>query len=179
MNSQLEKYNQIISSLEIPESITFDDFRDLILGNMVAVNSRLEKLYVYKDRGRTIKASNLQFRITDLLETTLEKLANIIGGNPVAVILNVMQFVKDVLKLSDISIAKNDAQVLIALWLIQREKPENVWPEIDELMGHLKNEMTEMDLEKSLTNLEKLRCIERMNNGQIQIVEEIEFPNSE
>lgn len=179
MNSQLEKYNQIIRSLEIPTSIPFDEFRDLILGNLVAVDSRLEKLYVYKDRGHTIKASNLQFRITDLLETILEKSANIIGANPIAVIVNVIQFVKEVLKLSNISITKDDAQILIALWLIQLEKPENVWVENEELREHLKNELTEMEIEKSLTSLEKLRCIKRTKDGQIQIAEEIEFPNSE
>jgi len=179
MNDHLEKYTQIMRTLDIPENVSFDDFKDLILGNIVSVNSRLEKLYVNKEGGYTVKAGNLQFRIGDLLETALEKIANIIGANPVAIILNVIQFIKEVLKLSNISITKNDSELLIALWLIGREKPVNVWPKNEELWEYLRNEMTEVEIENSLKNLEKLRCIKRMDDGQIQIVEEIEFPNSE
>ncbi len=179
MNDQIEKYTHIIHTLDIPKDVSFDDFRGLVLGNIVSVDSRLETLYVNNEGGRTVKTSNLRFRIGDLLEAILEKAANIISANPIAIILNVIQFIKEVLKFSDISVSKNDAKLLMALWLIGREKPENIWPTNEDVREFFKNEMTEEEVENSLENLKSLWSIKRMDDGQIQIVEEIEFPNSE
>jgi hypothetical protein len=178
VNKDLEKYTSMVGSLRLPDESLSDQFQDLILCNIVYTDSKLEQLYVSQEGdSHTRKLSNLRFELDKLLETVLETAANIWKANPVAIVLNVLLFIKEVYKLSDMPVSKNDATVLIAIWLIQREKSQDTLPTNDDLRAYLKDDVSEKDLETSLEALTKFRCIKRTSDGEIRLIEEIEFPD--
>ena len=174
MDNYLKQYVEVINRMDMPDNVSADQVQRLFLDHIEIVNPSLEAVTLRPEGGdsETSKLSNLRFRIKELLEEIIKLVANSWNANPVALIWNAIQFVREVKKLATIDISKNDAKVLYGLWVIKLEKPSDRWPTLEEIRNYLKNELTEEEVDVSLDNLRELGCIADEENGKYIFIKE-------
>lgn len=149
---------------------TLLNYLDRIDKSILLPDDGLETIRIKRDGdgnvvfATTQKLPNLRFRLGDLLLETSGTGLSMAGSldKPLGLVLTGIRFLKTLRKLSTIEVEKEDAEMLIAIYvLIQEEKRVHV----GDLPALLPSNWSEAKIAVSLERLERLACIElKMNN---------------
>ena len=106
----------------------------------------------------SIKIPNLKFKLGELI---LESVSSSVAlasstSSPVKLALVGIRFLQKVLHLSSVDISPFDAEVLVALYKLEKEDGTL---SVDQLVEVMKKNRTETQIARSLESLERLSCI--------------------